>query len=56
MIVKIFLKKVVKTLNNKGQSFVTFVMLLPIIIILLAIVVDVGNLAYTKHKYETEIQ
>lgn len=51
-----FLKKVVKTLNNKGQSLVTFVMLLPIIIILLAIVVDVGNLAYTKHKYETEIQ
>ncbi len=31
-------------------------MLLPIILILLAVVVDLGNLAYTKHRYETEIQ
>ena len=47
--------KVIKV-NNKGQSLIVFVLLLPIIVLLIAIVADLGNLQVTKKKYENQIK
>jgi len=33
-------------LNNKGQVLVLFVLLIPIILVVLVMVVDIGNLLY----------
>lgn len=35
-------------LNNKGQSLVMFVVLIPLLLLILAMVVDIGNLVNTK--------
>lgn len=35
-------------LNNKGQSLVTFVLLIPIFILILVLVVDIGNIVNLK--------
>lgn len=35
-------------LNNKGQSLVMFIVLIPLLLIVLAMVVDIGNLVNTK--------
>ena len=35
-------------LNNKGQSLVMFVLLIPLFLLILAMVVDIGNLINTK--------
>ncbi len=43
-------------MNNKGQSLVMFVLLLPIILVLVAGVIDLGNYSVTKGKYENEIK
>lgn len=43
-------------MNNRGQSLVIFVLMLPIIVLILAAVIDMGSLMLTKHSYETEIK
>ena len=35
-------------LNNKGQVLVFFVLLIPVFLLLLVLVVDIGNIAYQK--------
>jgi hypothetical protein len=35
-------------LNNKGQSLVMFILIIPILMLILAMVVDIGNLVDTK--------
>lgn len=35
-------------LNNKGQSLVMFILLMPVMILILVLVVDVGNMVSTK--------
>lgn len=37
-------------LNNKGQSLVLFVVILPIILFMLVLVYDVGNAIYEKNR------
>lgn len=39
-------------LNNKGQSLVMFILILPVIILVLVLVVDVGNAIYIKNKLD----
>ncbi len=43
-------------LNNKGQSLVTVVLLLPLVILIIAAVFDIGNIMITQNKYENEIK
>lgn len=43
-------------MNNKGQSLVTFILLLPIIFILIALVTDLGYLELDKQKYQNDIK
>ena len=43
-------------MNNKGQSLVTFILLLPLLFLLLAIIFDLGMMQITKQKYENEIK
>lgn len=35
-------------LNNKGQVLVLFVLLIPIMLLILVLVIDIGNLSYEK--------
>ena len=41
-------------MNNKGQALVEFVLLLPVFLIILLVVVDFGNLLYSKNKLEND--
>lgn len=41
--------------NNKGQILVVFVLILPILLLLLALIWEIGNLSFTINKYETAI-
>lgn len=43
-------------MNNKGQSLVVFVIILPIILILSTMIWEIGNLQITKSKYESRIK
>ena len=43
-------------MTNKGQSLVIFVLLLPIILILISLVWELGNLSYIQNKYESEVK
>ena len=43
-------------MNNKGQSLITFILFLPLICLLIAIIIDTGNIMITKQKYENEIK
>ncbi len=36
------------TLNNKGQSLVLFVVIMPIILLMFVLVYDIGNAMYEK--------
>ena len=40
-------------INNKGQTLVTFVIFLPILLIIMATVVDVGLMYYEKNKLDS---
>lgn len=40
-------------LNNKGQSLVIFIVVIPIIILIMILVMDIGNLAYTKQELDS---
>ena len=37
-------------MNNKGQSLVTFVILIPILLIVCGMVIEFANVAYQKHQ------
>ena len=41
-------------MNKKGQALVEFVLILPIFLIILLVVVDFGNLLYSKNKLEND--
>ena len=43
-------------MNSKGQTLVIFVLILPILLLLFALIWEVGNLGLTINKYETEIK
>ena len=43
-------------MNNKGQSLVLFILLLPLIFILIALVLEVGFLYINKKKVDSEIR
>lgn len=43
-------------MNNKGQTLVMFVLLLPILLIILCLVFDVGNLLLEKRHIESVIK
>lgn len=42
-------------MNNKGQALVVFVLVLPLIILIIAGVMEMGNLSLTKNEYENSI-
>ena len=42
--------------NNKGQTLVIFVLVLPILLLLIALIWEIGNLQITINKYETAIK
>lgn len=41
-------------MNSKGQALVEFVLILPVLLIILLVVVDFGNLLYSKNKLEND--
>lgn len=43
-------------MNNKGQILIVFVLILPILLLLIALIWEIGNLAITTNKYETAIK
>ena len=43
-------------MNNKGQSLIVFVLLLPIISLIIAITIDLGYLELDKQNYQNEIK
>lgn len=45
----------VKKMNNKGQALVIFVLVLPLIILIIAGVMEMGKLSLTKNEYENSI-
>ena len=45
-----------QSLNSKGQSLVVFVVLLPILLLFMAFIFELGNITCLKNKYENEIK
>ena len=45
-----------QSLNSKGQSLVVFVVLLPVLLLFMAFIFELGNITYLKSKYENEIK
>ena len=43
-------------MDSKGQTLVIFVLILPILLLLFALIWEVGNLSFTINKYEIEIE
>lgn len=41
-------------MNKKGQALVEFVLILPVFLIILLVIVDFGNLLYSKNKLEND--
>ena len=41
-----------KMLNNKGQSLVMFVLIIPIIILIFTLVIDIGNVIVNKQELD----
>lgn len=41
-------------MNNKGQALVEFVLILPIFLIILFVIVDFGNLLYSKNELQNK--
>lgn len=39
-------------LNNKGQSLVIFIVMIPIFLLLIIIIYDIGNLSYEKQELD----
>ena len=40
-------------LNNKGQSLIIFIVIIPIIILIMILVMDIGNLTYEKQELDS---
>lgn len=45
-----------KNLDNKGQSLIAFILLLPVMLVFITGLWEVGQLEVTKNKYESEIK
>ena len=43
-------------MNNKGQALAVFILLLPLIFLLIAIIYDLGSLSLEKQEIENEIK
>ena len=43
-------------MNNKGQSLIIFVLILPVLLLLITLVFEIGNLNYSVNKYKKEIK
>ena len=43
-------------MNNKGQSLVAFVLLLPVFLLFVIALIDLGNIQITKYKYQNEVK
>ena len=43
-------------MNNKGQSLVLFILIIPILLGILVLIIDVGNAIYTKNKINNIIE
>lgn len=43
-------------MGSKGQSLVIFVLILPILLLLFALIWEIGNYSFTINKYEKEIK
>ena len=43
-------------MKNKGQTLVIFILILPILLLLLALIFEIGALHITKIKYENAIK
>lgn len=43
-------------MNNKGQTLIIFVFVLPVLLLLIALIWEIGNLQITKSQYETAIK
>lgn len=43
-------------LNNKGQTLVAFIILLPVLIMVFALIIDLGLLSIEKRKIDNEIK
>lgn len=43
-------------LNNKGQTLVMFIILLPILLMVFALIIDLGLLGIEKRKIENEVK
>ena len=40
-------------LNNRGQSLVIFIVMIPIFLLLMILIYDMGNLAYERHELDS---
>ena len=43
-------------MNNKGQALVLFILILPLLLIVLGMVVDLGMIGISKKKVDTVVQ
>lgn len=43
-------------MNSKGQSLVIFILILPILLLLFALIWEIGNFGFTINHYETEMK
>ena len=43
-------------MDNKGQTLIIFVLILPILLLLFTLIWEIGNLSFTINKYEAEIK
>ena len=41
--------------NNKGQALVEFIIVLPLLILIITAIVDMGNIFYQKYKLENDL-
>ena len=41
-------------MNKKGQALVEFVLILPVFLLILLVIVDFGNILYSKNKLEND--
>ena len=41
-------------MNKKGQALVEFILILPVFLFILLVIVDFGNLLYSKNKLEND--
>lgn len=41
-------------MNNKGQALIEFVLILPIFLMILFVIVDFGNLLYSKNELQNQ--